>query len=170
VPERSNQNDYVIGPASSDDIPALLELQRANLASAGGALSVQFSSEWFERSMAEMPIMAAKRDGELVGYLVSSSRAATRHLALSEAKYHAYPASASAYNSGPLCVAASERGRGLAPRLFDAMRARLPGREAVNFIRRDNSSSRALHRKLGFREVAEFAHDGVDYVVTVHRE
>jgi len=148
----------------------LLGLQKANLASAGGALSVQFPFEWFERSMAEMPIMAAKRDGMLVGYLVSSSRAATRHLALAEAKYHAYPAPSDAYNSGPLCVAASERGRGLAPRLFEAMRAQLPGREAVNFIRRDNSSSRALHGKLGFREVAEFTHDGIDYVVAVHRE
>ena len=116
--DRLKQDDYVIGPASRDDIPALLELQKANLAGAGGALSVQFSSEWFERSMDEMPIMVAKRNGMLVGYLVSSSRTATRHLALSEAKYRAYPASPEAYNSGPLCVAASERGRGLAPGYF----------------------------------------------------
>jgi L-amino acid N-acyltransferase YncA len=152
------------------DVPALLELQEANLIDAGGSLSVQFSSEWFKRSMADMPIIVAERGGKLVAYLVSSSRAATRHLALSEAKYHAYPAAPDAYNSGPLCVAASERGRGLAPRLFQAMRAQLPGREAVAFIRRDNASSRALHRKLGFREVAEFTHFSVDYLVVVHPE
>jgi L-amino acid N-acyltransferase YncA len=168
VADRSNHKDCVIRPGSRHDIPALLELQKANLVAAGGTLSVQFSSEWIERSMAEMPIIVAERDGALVGYLVSSSRAATQHFALSEAKYHAYPARPNAYNSGPLCVAASERGQGLARRLFEAMRAQLPGREAVNFIRRDNSSSRALHRKLGFREIAEFTHDGVDYVVTVH--
>jgi hypothetical protein len=74
------------------DIPALLELQKANLVAAGGTLSVQFSSEWIERSMAEMPIIVAERDGALVGYWVSSSRAATQHFALCEAKYHAYPA------------------------------------------------------------------------------
>ena len=168
--DRLDRGGYVIGPASYDDVPALLELQKANLVSAGGALSMQFSSEWFKRSISEMPIMVAKRDGTLVGYLVSSSRTATRHLALAEAKYRAYPAPPDAYNSGPLCVTASERGRGLAPRLFQAMRAQLPGREAVTFIRHDNSSSRALHRKLGFREVAEFTHVGIDYLVAVHRE
>ena len=167
---RLKQDDYVIGPASRNDIPALLELQNANQVGTGGALSVQFSSEWFERSMDEMPIMVAERDGMLVGYLVSSSRTATRHLALTEAKYRAYSASPDAYNSGPLCVAASERGRGLAPRLFHAMRAHLPGREAVTFIRRDNLSSRALHRKLAFREVATFTYSSVDYLVAVHRE
>ena len=145
---RLKQDDYVIGPASRDDIPALLELQNANQVGTGAALSVQFSSEWFERSMDEMPIIVAKRDGVLVGYLVSPE----------------------AYNSGPLCVAASERGRGLAPRLFHAMRAQLPGREAVTFIRRDNSSSRTLHRKLAFREIATFTYSSVDYLVAVHRE
>ena len=166
---RSDQIDYVIGPASRADIPALLQLQKANLTGVGGSLSVQFPSDWFERSIAEMPIIVARRDGALVAYLVSSSRAATKHIALAEAKYSAYPAAPNAYNSGPLCVAASERGKGLAMRLYEAMRAHLPGREAVSFIRRDNESSRALHRKLGFQEVAEFKHGGIDYVVASHR-
>jgi ribosomal protein S18 acetylase RimI-like enzyme len=166
----SDHVDYVIGRALRADIPALLELQKVNLIGAGGALSVQFSPDWFERSIAEMPIMVAKRDGALVAYLVSSSRTATRHIALAEAKYHAYPAPPDAYNCGPLCVAAGERGKGLAVRLFEAMRAQLPGREAVAFIRHDNTSSRALHRKLNFREVAEFKHGSDDYVVAAHRE
>jgi L-amino acid N-acyltransferase YncA len=170
VTDKSPHADYVIGPASREDVPALLQLQEANLAGTGGALSMQFSSEWFESSMDEMPIIVAKRDGALVGYLVSSLRSATRHLALAEAKYRAYPVRSDTYNSGPLCVAASERGRGLAPRLFQAMRAQLPGREAVTFIRRDNSSSRSLHLKLGFREVAEFTYGSVDYLVAVHCE
>ena len=166
----SNSGNCVIDVASRDDIPALLTLQKANLAGNGGALSVEFSAEWFERSMREMPIIVAKRDGTLVGYLVSSSRNATRHLALGEAKYRAYPASPDAYNSGPLCVSATERGRGLALRLFQAMRTRLAGREAVSFIRRDNASSRALHRKLDFREVAEFTLGEIDYIVAAHRD
>jgi L-amino acid N-acyltransferase YncA len=167
---KPSDNDYVIGRASREDITSLLDLQTANLAAVGGGLSVQFSSEWLERSMDEMPIIVATRAGALVGYLVSSSRNATRHIALSEAKYRAYPTLPDSYNSGPLCVAACERGRGLAARLFQAMRAQLPGREAVCFIRRDNLASRALHRKLGFREVAEFTHVGIDYLVAAHRE
>jgi L-amino acid N-acyltransferase YncA len=50
------------------------------------------------------------------------------------------------------------------------MRAQLPGREAVTFIRRDNSSSRTLHRKLDFREIAAFTYGSFDYLVAVHRE
>jgi hypothetical protein len=115
VADRSNHNDCVIRPGSRHDIPALLELQKANLVAAGGTLSVQFSSEWIERSMAEMPIIVAERDGALVGYLMSSSRAATQHFALSEAKYHAYPAHPTPTIRGhcvslPMNVAKASRG------------------------------------------------------------
>jgi L-amino acid N-acyltransferase YncA len=41
----------------------------------------------------------------------------------------------------------------------------LPGREGIAFIRRDNATSRAVHAKYGFREVAEFSHAGVEYLV-----
>jgi L-amino acid N-acyltransferase YncA len=161
--------EYTISVATRDDIPQLLELQMANLVVNGGALSVEFSSEWFEHSIAEMPIMIARRDGHLVAYLVSSSRAATRHVALSEAKFCAYPnVTSEAYNCGPLCVAASERGHGLSDTLFRALRLELPSREAVAFIRSVNLASRSAHARMGFREVAEFSHAGLEYVVVSH--
>ena len=95
----------------------------------------------------------------LVGFLVSNSQAATQHLVLPQAKYRAYPAGSEAYNSGPLCIAASERDHGLVSPLLQAQRSLLPGREGVAFVRRDNVASRAVRTKYDFREVAaEFSH------------
>src|SRR5215203_2399566 len=156
---------YGISVATAEDIPDILALQSANQVSRGGALSVEFSAQWFEQALKDMPVVIARRDGQLVGFLVSSSQAATRHLALPEAKYRAYPAGPEAYNSGPLCIAASERGRGLVSKLFGAQHSLLPGREGVAFIRRENAASRAVHAKYQFREVAEFSHAGVEYLV-----
>jgi L-amino acid N-acyltransferase YncA len=158
-------SEYAISLATREEIPELLGLQKANLGVHGGALSVRLTSEWFECSLEEMPIILARRSGRLVGYLVSSSRSATARLALPQAKFRAYPTGPEAYNSGPLCIARSERGRGLAGMLFCALREHLPGREAVTFVRRDNTASRNAHAKAGFREVAQFAYDDVDYVV-----
>jgi predicted GNAT superfamily acetyltransferase len=156
---------YLISVATAEDIPDILALQSENQISRGGALSIEFPAQWFERAVKDMPIVIGRREGQLAGFIVSSSQAATQHLALSQAKYRAYPAGPEAYNSGPLCVAASERGRGLAWKLFGLQRSLLPGREGVAFIRRDNVASRAVHAKYGFREVAEFSHAGVEYLV-----
>ena len=79
------------------------------------------------------------------------------------------PLARTPYNSGPLCIAATERGQGLAAKLFEKQRLLLPGREGVAFIRRDNAASRAAHRKHGFLEVAEFSHADVEYLVAAHR-
>jgi L-amino acid N-acyltransferase YncA len=166
VPEGAQA--YVVSVAKAEDIPNILALQSENQVSRGGALSVEFPAQWFERAVKDMPIVIARREGQLVGYLVSSSQAATQHLALSQAKYRAYPAGPEAYNSGPLCVAESERGRGLVSKLFGAQRSLLRGREGVAFIRRDNATSRAVHAKYGFREVAQFSHAEVEYLVVSH--
>ncbi len=165
----TDEATYLVSVASPQDIADILVLQSENQLSMGGALSVEFPAQWFGNVMQDMPIVIARRRGQLVGYLVSSPQAATKQLALNQAKYRAYPAGPEAYNSGPLCIAASERGRGLASRLFDAQRSLLQGREGVAFIRRDNAASRAVHAKCGFREVAEFAHAGIEYLVASYR-
>jgi L-amino acid N-acyltransferase YncA len=159
---------YLISIATAEDIPDILALQSENQIARGGALSVEWPAEWFEQVMRDTPIVIARRDGRLVGFLVSSSQSATRHLPLSQAKYRAYPAGPEAYNSGPLCITASERGRGLVARLFGAQRSLMQGREGVAFVRRDNAASRAAHAKHGFVEVAEFSHAGVDYLVVAY--
>lgn len=159
---------YELGVATAEDVPELLALQAKNLIDRGGSLSIEFSADWYERVVREMPIVVARRDGRLAGYLVSSSPEATHDLAIVRAKFDAYPAGPDAYNSGPLCVAAEDRGQGVVTRLFEMQRSLLPGREGVAFIRRDNSASRAAHARYGFREVAEFTHLGVAYLVAAY--
>jgi L-amino acid N-acyltransferase YncA len=167
--DHSTLESYLVSVAAKEDIPDILALQSENQVGRGGALSVEFSARWFENAIADMPIVIARRDGKLIGYLVSSSQAATRHLPLPDAKYRAYPASPGAYNSGPLCIAASERGRGLVAKLFDKQRTLLHGLEGVAFIRQDNAASRAVHAKYGFREVATFTHNAIGYLVVSYR-
>ena len=156
---------YDICTATHDDIPELLALQADNQISRGGALSIQFPATWFASVIRDMPIVIARREHRLVGFLVSSPKEATQDLPLGQAKFSAYPVGPNAYNSGPLCIAATERGQGLVAKLFDMQRSLLPGREGVAFIRRDNAASRAAHAKYGFREVSEFSYAGVDYLV-----
>jgi L-amino acid N-acyltransferase YncA len=156
---------YDIGVATAEDIPELLALQAENQVGRGGALSIEFPAAWFENVLREMPIVIARRNRRLVGYLVSSTREAARNYPLIQAKFNAYPAGPGAYSSGPLCIDARERGHGLVARLFDLQRSLLPDREGVAFIRRDNAASRAAHAKYGFLEVAEFSHLGTEYLV-----
>ena len=157
--------DREIALATRDDIREIIELQKRNLRSNGGSLSIEFSSEWFERVLSEMPIIVARRDGRIVGYLVSSSLTAAANMPITQAKLRAYPGSHNPYNYGPVCIAEDQRGRGLALAMFEALRMRLPGREGITFVRRDNSTSLSVHAKLGMRQVAEFTHSGVAYVV-----
>ena len=79
--------------------------------------------------------------------------------------FHAYPASQDAYVYGPICVAESERAHGLATALFAVLRERLPRRECVAFVRRDNAASLRAHLKMGMKDVASFEHDGVAHAV-----
>lgn len=159
---------YEIRVATPEDIPELLALQGENQIGRGGALSIEFSAPWFDKVVRDLPVVIARREGRLAGFLVSSSPKATQDISLVRAKFAAYPATPGAYNSGPLCIAASERGRGLALKLFELQRQLLKGREGVAFIRKDNSNSRTAHAKYGFKEVAEFTHSGIEYLVVAY--
>jgi L-amino acid N-acyltransferase YncA len=166
--ERSATSGYDIALATRADIGGILELQEQNLRERGGALSVRFAREWFETALSDMPIIVARKDGEVVGYLVSSSKAAQADVRIIKATLHAYPGSEDAYIYGPICVAESERGRDLPAVLMSALRKRLPGREGITFIRRDNVRSMRAHAKIGMREVAEFVDNGAPIVVVSH--
>jgi L-amino acid N-acyltransferase YncA len=160
--------DYEITVATRDDLPGILDLQEHNLRSNGGALSVPFSCEWFEAAIINMPIIVARNEGRVVGYVVSTPLTAQAHNPIVQAMLRAYPGLPGAYNYGPICVSESERGRGLAGAMFEALRVRLPAREGFTFIRRDNTVSVRVHTKMGMQEVAEFTQDGVTYVVVAY--
>ena len=63
---------YETGLATNEDIPAILAMQEPNLHENGGGLSVRQTDDWFRRTMSEMPIVVARRDGVLVGYQLTT--------------------------------------------------------------------------------------------------
>src|SRR4051794_14105373 len=133
-------SDCEIALATVDDIPGIVALQSANLPGKGGSLSIEFSSDWFERVLSAMPIVVARRGGRIVGYLVSSPLSVAADAPLIRAKLRAYPGSGNPYNHGPVCVASEERNQGLIGRMFALLRERLRGREGIAFVRRDNAA------------------------------
>ena len=158
-----------IGLATKDDIPGILELQDANQLSRGGMLSARLPRERFEAALLDLPLIVARRQGRIVGYLMSFS-IGTQASPIIQAMLKAYSGGPNAYIYGPICVAEDERGQGLAAALFAALCAHVPGRECISFVRADNAPSLRAHAKMGMRIVAEFTHDAVDCVVLAHRD
>ncbi len=156
--------DYDIARATPDDIPGILALQEPNLPDSGGSLSVRQNADWFKRTMAEMPLIVGRRDGKLVGYMVTTTLAAKVHVAIVQAMLRRFPAPPDCYSYGPVCVADSERGKGLAGAMFAKLRAELPGRSAMTFILADNLPSLIAHRKMGMRELGAFTNGGISYI------
>jgi predicted GNAT superfamily acetyltransferase len=161
-------SDYEIAVATPADVPGIFELQQKNLISNGGALIHSWSPDWFETCLKETPIIVVRRGGKVVAYLVSSTPQAQMDLNAIVATVKAYPGGPGAYLYGPVCVAESERGQGLPAAMFAALRAQLPGREAITFIRAANTASRKAHAKLGMREVAETKAGDIDLIVLSH--
>ena len=123
--------------ATREDIAGILDLQEPNLRENGGhavgalhrrvvrgSRSATCRSSWPARS------------GRIVGYLVSSSKAAQAPCA-DRRRRCCGPIleQRDAYVYGPICVAESERGQNLPAALMSALRERLPGREGITFIR-----------------------------------
>jgi predicted GNAT superfamily acetyltransferase len=164
----ATDDDVQIGLVTRDDVAGILALQEQNLRKNGGALSVPMSRDWIDAALGRMPIVVARRAGQVVGFAVSSSLAQQSDDPILNGMLGAYPGSPGAYVYGPICVAASERGKGVARAMFEALRAYLPGREGFTFIRADNALSRNVHASMGMREVAEFSHGGVGFVVVAY--
>lgn len=150
--------------ATADDIPGILALQEPNLPNNGGGLSVRQNAEWFKRTMLEMPLIVARRDGKIVGYVVATTLAAKSHVAIVQAMLRSFPAPPNCYAYGPVCVAATERGKGLAGLLCEELRTHLSGRPAMTFVRADNIPSLRAHRKMGMRELGAFTSDAIPYI------
>jgi L-amino acid N-acyltransferase YncA len=157
-----------IGQATKADIAGILALQDANHLDRGGLLSVRFPREWFEARLSDTPVIVARRGGRIVAYLITSSIEAQASAAIVQAMLNAYAHSKNAYIYGPVCVAADERGHGLASALFAALLARVPDWECFTFIRGDNTASLRAHAKMGMRTVATFTLSDVDYVVVAY--
>jgi len=154
-----------IGHASASDLDDIVELQAVNQPDRGGALSTSRPRSRIAEMMREMPLIIARRDGRVVGFLMTSTRAMNVDVPIISAMFAAYAGAANAYVYGPICVAAEERGKGLAQAMFSELRRLAPAREGILFIRRDNSASLRTHEKMGMREVASFAFGGGEFAV-----
>jgi len=157
-----------IGLATADDVTGILDLQERNLRKNGGALSVPLRREWLDDAIGKMPIVVARRDRQIVGYVVSSSLADQSADPILDGMLQAHPGAPGSYVYGPICVAERERGQGVARAMFEELRAQLRGREGFTFIRADNAVSRKVHAGMGMREAATFTVDGVGYVVVAY--
>jgi len=153
--------------ADIDDVAALLQ---ANEVPAGGTLTGHFDQAKVAAMLADMPGIVARRGAALAGVVLLGSRATASSVPILAAMLAAYRGDDGAYLYGPVCVAASERGRGVAERLLAAVKAILPGREGVLFIRADNAASLHVHRdKLGMTVRARFRFADADHVVLSYR-
>ena len=160
--------DYDIALATPEDIPGMLALQEANLLDKGGSLSVRLTEDWCRDAILEKSIVVARCNSRIVGYVMGTALPANAHIAIIQAMLHAFPAPPGCYLYGPICVAKSERGKGLARALFEELRSRIPGRPAVLFVRADNPSSLQAHRKMGMRELGTFDNEGVRYMALTY--
>ncbi|RUL62541.1 N-acetyltransferase [Dyella dinghuensis] len=157
---------YDITLATVADVDDISELLQANAPSQGGSLTGEFPPETVARMVSGgMPVIVARREQRLVGVLFSAAKDNAAAPLSVKAMWVAWPGALSAYVYGPVCIADSERGHGLLPRLYEALSARCHGREAVLFIRRDNLPSLRAHERLGMREVAGFTLEGFEYAV-----
>jgi len=160
--------DLQIGQASDADLDGILELQAANQADRGGSLSGSLPRARIAELMRQMPLIVARRGGRIAGFLMTGTKAVAADVPVVGAMLAAYPGGPDAYVYGPICVAAEERGQGLAPAMFAELRRRVPEREGILFIRRDNTASLRAHEKMGMHEVTHFHFDGSEFAVLAY--
>jgi len=168
LPYHRLQMTYDISLATLDDILGILALQEVNLPDGGGTLSVRLTSDWFQDAIIEKSVIVGRRESQVVGYVVGSSLAANAQVSIIQTMLRSFPPAPGCYLYGPICIAETERGKGLASAMFAELRARLPGRPAMLFIRADNAPSLQAHRKMGMQELGTFASGDVLYVALTY--
>src|SRR5664279_5853705 len=129
---------YEISLATPDDIPGILAVQEPNLPDSGGSLSVRQTADWFKHAVLEKSVVVGRRDGKVVGYVLGTSLAAKAHIAIIQAMLRTFPAPPGCYHYGPVCVAETERGKGLALALFEVFQTQMGNRPAITFMRAEN--------------------------------
>ncbi|MCO8164786.1 GNAT family N-acetyltransferase [Pseudomonas sp. 21LCFQ010] len=162
----------IIRKALPADIPGILSLQKANQQSQGGKLSAELPAERLAEMLSDTTQIVACRGEQVVGFLLTTSQAINRRYPapVLEKTIEAFGAiEPDTYIYGPVCVSASERGQGLAQRLFQRLLELEPGRQGVLFIRDDNPASLSAHRKMGMASVAQFHFKGGLFHVFAYR-
>ncbi|WP_426210247.1 GNAT family N-acetyltransferase [Pseudomonas sp. TWR2-1-1] len=158
-------HDTRVSRADIADMDGILELQAANQTARGGALAASLTGERLAKMMQDMPLIVARRDGRITGFLLTTSREVNADIPIVKAMFNAYHGAPDAYVYGPICVGEQERGKGLAQIMFAELRRLEPGREGILFIRNDNEASLRAHLKMGMKKVASFEFNSFAYAV-----
>lgn len=112
-----------------------------------------------------MPILVARHQDQVMAFLMTSSKYLHAEVPIIQAMLAAYSGFSKSYVYGPICVAESVRGKGVAQALFAEVKRLLPGREGILFIRCDNPASMRAHIKLGMIQKARFQWNDQAHVV-----
>jgi GNAT superfamily N-acetyltransferase len=163
--ERKRQIVIEIRQADIEDAVRLSSLLMANSSEGGGPLygdwSIGVVTKWITSGAV---IAIAIDDSKLIGVLFTFEKAQASAAPV-VAMLRAWPGTADAYVYGPICIDESARGQGVLERLFAYVVGRLPGREAILFIKANNTRSLQAHAKLGMRQVANFELGGEVFIV-----
>jgi len=162
--------DYDISLGRIDDIPDILVLQESNLAEVGGGLTARQTADWFRHAILEKSLIVGRTERKVVGYVLGTSLAAKAHVMVVQTMLRNFPPPPDCYLYGPVCVAETQRGKGLAGALFQVLQTHMTGRPAMTFIRADNIASLRAHRKMGMSELGSFVTENVSYIALTYRE
>ena len=157
-------SDCAISLATPDDIPGILALQEPNLPDSGGSLSVRLTEDWFKQAEADKSVVVGRRSDKVVGYVLGTSLAAKAHVPIIQAMLRAFPPPPNCYLYGPVCVAETERGKGLAGAMFKELQIHMNGRPAMTFVTADNDLSLRAHDKMGMQQLGKFVNGAVTYI------
>ena len=154
-----------IRQAKIEDAVRVSSLLMANSSGRGGSLYGDWSIGVVTKWITSGALIAVAIDGSrLIGVLFTSEKAQASATPV-VAMLRAWPGTADAYVYGPICVDESARGQGVLERLFAYVAGRLPGREAILFIKANNTRSLQAHARLGLRQVADFELGGEVFIV-----
>jgi ribosomal protein S18 acetylase RimI-like enzyme len=162
--------DIAITRATESDLSGIMALQAKNQPERGGTLSANFPEELLTAIMAKTPVIVARRDEEVIGYLVSSTKESNANIPIIAAMLTTYPGEIDAHIYGPICVKAEERGKGIAQAMFSALNKLELGREHLLFIRTDNAASFRAHLKMGMHRIVDFKFYDNDFAVLSTRK
>lgn len=86
-------NDAIItiGAAGDADIDGILALQDANQMANGGTLSARLPRDRILAMKQAMPLIVARRANEVVGFLMTTTRAMNADIPIVQAMFDAYP-------------------------------------------------------------------------------
>jgi len=124
-----------IRQAKIEDAVRVSSLLMANSSERGGPLYGDWSIGVVTKWITSGALIAVAIDGsKLMGVLFTSEKALASAAPV-VAMLRAWPGAADAYVYGPVCIDESARGQGVLQRLFAYVVGRLPGREAILFIK-----------------------------------